>query len=405
MEKNNQKFTIVIPTRERASVLYASLRTATCINYDNLEIIVSDNYSSDETQDVVKECKDPRVRYINTGKRVSMSHNWEYALNHVNDGWVTFLGDDDGILPDAIEKVWRISEETGVQAIRSATCGYQWPGLIEKPYGRLTTSLRKGFVVRQSQGWLAKVLAGVRPYTSLPMLYNGGFVDTALIAKIRAINGVFYHSMTPDVFSAVAFARFTQNFAYCYEPLAINGASQHSGGTSAFGKGGLSSENTPATQYWQEPNIPFHVDLPLLPDGKYPLSIEALVYESYLQSNSLGLAPEPSITHDSQLEVILRNARQQHRDQVVEWGRLLAIQHGLDFDSIFLKSNKNNKRLESLRFLDKVLYGSQSVAIGSPKIPIRDVYEATIAAATIKNVKISNVRNLLARIYERLFAT
>jgi hypothetical protein len=51
---------------------------------------------------VVASFKDPRIRYVNTGKHLSMSHNWEFALSHVEKGYVTFVGDDDGLLPGAI---------------------------------------------------------------------------------------------------------------------------------------------------------------------------------------------------------------------------------------------------------------------------------------------------------------
>jgi len=64
------------PTRERSDVLEKSLITVTSQDYGNLEVIVSDNYSCDDTEDVVRSTNDARVKYINTGKRVSMSHNW-----------------------------------------------------------------------------------------------------------------------------------------------------------------------------------------------------------------------------------------------------------------------------------------------------------------------------------------
>ncbi len=74
------KFTVIIPTRERADTLYYSLKTCVTQDYDDLEILVSDNFSQDNTREVVESFKDPRIRYINTGKRVSMSDNWEFAV-------------------------------------------------------------------------------------------------------------------------------------------------------------------------------------------------------------------------------------------------------------------------------------------------------------------------------------
>jgi len=87
---NDIKFNVIIPTRERADVLVHCLRTVVAQDYENLEIIVSDNHSSDNTWEVVESFGDKRIRYINTGRRLSMSSNWEYALSSVSEGYVGF---------------------------------------------------------------------------------------------------------------------------------------------------------------------------------------------------------------------------------------------------------------------------------------------------------------------------
>jgi glycosyltransferase involved in cell wall biosynthesis len=74
------KLSIVIPTRERAVTLRHTLRTLIDQSYSSCEIIVCDNASTDNTRDVVESFFDSRIRYINPGRRVSMSENWEFAL-------------------------------------------------------------------------------------------------------------------------------------------------------------------------------------------------------------------------------------------------------------------------------------------------------------------------------------
>ena len=82
------KFTILIPTRERADTLYHTIRACLNQTYSNYEVIVSDNYSQDNTYDVVHSFSDSRLKYINTGKRMSMSENFDFALSYVSDGYV-----------------------------------------------------------------------------------------------------------------------------------------------------------------------------------------------------------------------------------------------------------------------------------------------------------------------------
>ena len=179
------KITVIIPTRERASVLDAALRTVTAQDYENLEIIVSDNYSGDDTDAVVQRANDSRICYLNTGKRLSMSHNWEFALAHVKEGWVTFLGDDDGLLPGAIRRMAEIIEQTQAQIIRTEYCTYDWPGMPEHPHGQLIVPLSRGIENRNSRQWLGRVLKGQARYSQLPMIYNGGFIHISVLQRIK----------------------------------------------------------------------------------------------------------------------------------------------------------------------------------------------------------------------------
>jgi len=99
------KMTVVIPTRERCATLPFALRTCIEQDYADLEILVSDNASRDDTAAVVATFHDPRIRYVNTGTRCSMTRNWEFALQRVTGDYVTFIGDDDGLLPGAVRDV------------------------------------------------------------------------------------------------------------------------------------------------------------------------------------------------------------------------------------------------------------------------------------------------------------
>jgi glycosyltransferase involved in cell wall biosynthesis len=47
------KFTILVPTRERAYTLHETLKTCVAQDHDRLEIIVSDNFSRDNTREIV----------------------------------------------------------------------------------------------------------------------------------------------------------------------------------------------------------------------------------------------------------------------------------------------------------------------------------------------------------------
>lgn len=369
---------VVIPTRERADVLVHCLRTVVAQDYAGLSILVSDNASEDNTREVVESFADPRIRYINPGRRLSMSDHWEFALGHIDAGWLTILGDDDGLLPGTLERLARIVSDTGVSAVRSSVCAYRWPSLTGAGFGRIELPLRRGLEVRDSRAWLARVLDARASYLDLPMLYNGGFVDFAVLERLRQRTGRFYRSAIPDVYMAVAIASLTNQYVYSDAPLAINGASRHSTGTSQF-SGGNRSAASPAARFLSEQPMPFHPDLPLLADGHYPSSFQLLVYESWLQTESLR---EPGIARPQsrQLELILATAGR-YRSEMLDWGRQFAAMHDLDLEAARRAADRTRLQRRPRNMLRKLMRKFRYREAGSDELPLDNVFDASRYAA------------------------
>jgi glycosyltransferase involved in cell wall biosynthesis len=168
-----------------------TLKNALSQDYDQFQVLVSDNASGDDTREKVGSINDSRLKYVNTVRRVSMSKNWEFALSHVDMGWITVLGDDDAILPGTLGKVNNIINKTGTSAIRSNGCSYRWPGFNDSNYGSLSISLKRGYETRDSGQMLQKVLDGKIHYNELPMLYNGGFISFDLVKKAKSVTKKF----------------------------------------------------------------------------------------------------------------------------------------------------------------------------------------------------------------------
>jgi len=320
-----RRFSVVLPTRERADTLEWALRTVAAIDYDNLQIVVSDNDSQDRTESVVRQLNDPRILYVNTGQRLSMSHNWEFALSKVDGDWVTFLGDDDGLLPDCIDKVNSIIDWTDTSAIRSTGCSYFWPDSMVFGNTTLIVPVTKGYEKRRSSHWLRKLYAGKAAYTDLPVFYNGGFVELSAIQRSLGPDGRFFRSCIPDVYSSVALGKVLQDYIFLREPLHVSGRSRHSTGA-AFSS--PDTYATPRETFLSERNIPLHPGIPTTADGGLPGSIQAFVYEAHLQSQHL--ATELTLPSASQqLKVILRTSGK-HRRSVEDWGGRFASAYGLD---------------------------------------------------------------------------
>jgi glycosyltransferase involved in cell wall biosynthesis len=237
----NHRFTIIVPTRERANTLEYCLMTCIAQDYDNLEIIVCDNASQDNTHEVVNSIKDPRVRYINPGRRLSMMENFEYAFSHANNGYVFSMGDDDGLPRDAISRVNQIIDETKTKALISDFAHYFWPNVNADAAGQFIFSRKKGYEIRSSKSDLNQVLYSRRAFNHLPCIYYG-FIEVSVLQQLRQMHGRLFASNIVDLFSSVAISLLIDEYVFSHEPLAINGTSNRSNGAAFMKIGNDSSE-------------------------------------------------------------------------------------------------------------------------------------------------------------------
>jgi glycosyltransferase involved in cell wall biosynthesis len=276
MNKNRKvKFSVIIPTRERADTLGSSLQTCVSQEYDELEIIVSDNFSRDNTKEVVGSFKDSRIRYINTGKRLSMSDNWEFALSHVDSGYIFYLGDDDGLLPDSLNAVNQIIGQTGAEAVSCKEAVYFWPSHADEYLrNRLWVPVRTSLVKRNCGEVLSDVINFRRSHQELPMIYRS-FIHYGAVKRAMEGSKRFFHSMMPDIYSGIALASVLESYYCSFKPFVVSGASRHS--TAAIGVNPAEDSNA-VKQYLGEENMPFHHKLVL------SLSTPIAVAEAFLQA-------------------------------------------------------------------------------------------------------------------------
>lgn len=100
------KFSIITPTYNRAYTIELAIKSALNQSYKNFEMIISDDGSTDNTEEVVRKyLHDPRIKYIKSNKNGGVNIARNIALKNIaNDSdWMTFLDSDDEFFPDALE--------------------------------------------------------------------------------------------------------------------------------------------------------------------------------------------------------------------------------------------------------------------------------------------------------------
>lgn len=95
--------TIIVPTYNRAGFLREALGSATRQDYPNLEIVVCDNASTDNTESTVAPfLSDQRVRYCKNATNLGAVRNYQLGVEvHARGEWFLLLSDDDYLTDDA----------------------------------------------------------------------------------------------------------------------------------------------------------------------------------------------------------------------------------------------------------------------------------------------------------------
>lgn len=99
------KVSICIPTLNRACYLQKAVESSISQTYTNIEIVISDNASIDNTLYMLSLFNDPRMvvlKHINT---VSMQENWNECIRKADGEFFILLSDDDYLEVTAIEKM------------------------------------------------------------------------------------------------------------------------------------------------------------------------------------------------------------------------------------------------------------------------------------------------------------
>lgn len=103
MNNTTPFFSIVIPTYNHAHYIKRCLNSIVDQTYKNWEAIVVNNFSEDNTIEIVEGYNDPRIRLINNanGGIIAVSRN--KGISEAKGDWICFLDSDDWWYPNKLE--------------------------------------------------------------------------------------------------------------------------------------------------------------------------------------------------------------------------------------------------------------------------------------------------------------
>lgn len=97
--RNNIFFSIVIPTYNRASFIPKTISSVLDQTYQNFEIIVVDDGSTDNTEEIIKNISASKIKYIKI-KNSERGFARNCGIQNSSGEYITFLDSDDMLFPN-----------------------------------------------------------------------------------------------------------------------------------------------------------------------------------------------------------------------------------------------------------------------------------------------------------------
>jgi glycosyltransferase involved in cell wall biosynthesis len=270
------RFTLVIPTHNRGHLLELALRSVLAQDFDDFEVFVSDDQSTDRTPEVATSFRDPRIRHVRTPRRLSMADHFEWASQLGAGQYLMFLCDDDAVSPELLSRVDQVARDTRVEVVALKSAVYFPPDSWRVPdRNTLEATAYSGRIIEcDSRGMLREMLGRFR--NSFTPRGNNSFAARRLVETIRSRTGRFFLSPAPDASSSCLLLAHTRIYVLLDEPLHIFGQAPES-----IGADQESRRSAASTEFAQAAGRLFE----LSPVRTY--CVTNIIAESYLQARRL----------------------------------------------------------------------------------------------------------------------
>lgn len=161
-------FSVVIPTFNREKIIRIAIDSVLSQSFQDFEIIVIDNGSSDNTNQIIKSYSNYKLKYFNQIGSGSPASPRNKGISESSARWICFLDSDDYWLPNKLERLYEaiqtnkeadvfyhyeimLNQKTGKETILShrRTLGNMYEDLLENGNQLSTsaTTIRKSFLI------------------------------------------------------------------------------------------------------------------------------------------------------------------------------------------------------------------------------------------------------------------
>ena len=86
---------VIIPTYNREKLILDTIYSVLNQTYKKMEILIIDDYSTDNTEKIIENIKDNRVKYIKLNKKYGANYARNFGINLAKGKYISFLDSDD----------------------------------------------------------------------------------------------------------------------------------------------------------------------------------------------------------------------------------------------------------------------------------------------------------------------
>ena len=246
MKTKKPFLSFIIPTKNRPDYLRLAIKSVLDQTDQDFELIISDNFSSKKTYNIIRSFKSNKIIYIRTKKTISMTENWENGVKKAQGKYLLIIGDDDVAKPFAVKTLKSFYFKKPFDIF------YWFPEIFhyeDRISGRfLLRNKNNKPKIRDIHKIANRIqMLGGANLVSLPLIYHSAF-SSKLMQKIKKVNKKYFSGKSPDVFTGFAATSFCKHFLDIGQSLTVNCRSPKSNSGSA------------CVQYGNEINISYVKD-------------------------------------------------------------------------------------------------------------------------------------------------
>jgi Glycosyl transferase family 2 len=229
------KFSLLLPTRNGGHLLGDVMRSVLDQPYEDMELVVSNNASDDETEAVIDSfAGDQRLQAATLTESVDVTDNWRLALDRSGGDYISLIGDDDMLLDGYFERAEALLEHFGHPDVLSFNAfGFAFPGFAGSPHAHYADPFYSNdpSLPRESPIPPEQRMSVVRDMFSFrfPMHLN---MQCTLVARraIERLSDGLLKPPFPDFYGLNALLMRAQSWVHTDERLVVVGVSPKSFG-------------------------------------------------------------------------------------------------------------------------------------------------------------------------------